>query len=350
MFDASMRDAAWIARKDLWYAMRLPQVWVWMFIMPLALSYIVGSLMQSIYGHFDRIGLYAPADGGFLADDLARRLTASGYKLVRVADRAALGEHAVWVAIPDGFTHSVLAGPPAEIEVGYPAGYRFAGYETYRIGRIVDEMLGDLTVLSTQGRAPDPIQLTSLLNQPHKLQLRVESAGRQQKLILGYQQTVPGFIVMFTLQVALTAGAVMLIAERRKGVLRRLASTPLSRTSIVAGKLGARLAMGLIQVAVAMLFGKYWFGMEWGGRNLWAVLVLLFAYTAMCAAIACLCLRGTQREPGLGCGNHPLEFACRARRMLVARRNYACVDAALRPSATDRLGDGRPAQADQLWR
>lgn len=291
-----MRDAFFVTRKDLRYAMRLPQVWVWMFVMPLALSYLVGSLMGSIVMRIDQIALYAPPDAGFLADDLARRLTASDYQVVRVGDRAAMKEHALWVALPDGFTHSVLAGPPAEIEMGYPVGYRLAGYDAYRVGRAVDDILGDLVVLSKQGTDPSAVQLAALVNRPRKLGLRVQSAGKAQRLILGFQQSVPGFIVMFTMQVSLTAGSVLLIVERRKGVLRRLASTQVSRASVVAGKLGARLAMGLIQVGVAMLVGRYWFGVDWGA-NLWAVLLLLLAYTTFCSALA-VAFAGIARTEG----------------------------------------------------
>jgi ABC-type multidrug transport system permease subunit len=276
--------------------MRLPQVWVWMFVMPLALSYLVGSLMGSIVMRIDQIALYAPPDAGFLADDLARRLTASDYQVVRVGDRAAMKEHALWVALPDGFTHSVLAGPAAEIELGYPVGYRLAGYDAYRVGRAVDDILGDLVVLSKQGTDPSAVQLAALVNRPRKLGLRVQSAGKAQRLILGFQQSVPGFIVMFTMQVSLTAGSVLLIVERRKGVLRRLASTQVSRASVVAGKLGARLAMGLIQVGVAMLVGRYWFGVDWGA-NLWAVLLLLLAYTTFCSALA-VAFAGIARTEG----------------------------------------------------
>jgi ABC-type multidrug transport system permease subunit len=280
-----LRDIAFIARKDLRYAMRLPQVWVWMFVMPLGLSYLVGSLMGSIGQRIDRIAFYAPPDAGFLADDLARRLTASDYKVMRVPDREAMKEHSIWLALPDSFTHSVLAGPPAEVELGYPVGFRFAGYDVYRVGRAVDETLADLVVLSKQGAELNAVQLAALVNRPRKLQLRVQSAGKTQRLILGFQQSVPGFIVMFTLQVSLTAGSVLLIVERRKGVLRRLAATQLSRASILTGKLSSRLAMGLIQVGVAMLAGCYWFGVNWG-PNLWAVLLVLFAYTTLCSTLA----------------------------------------------------------------
>jgi ABC-type multidrug transport system permease subunit len=282
---SALADILFIARKDLRYAMRLPQVWVWMFVMPLVLSYLVGSLMGSIVRRFDQIALYAPPDAGFLADDLARRLTASDYHVVRVPSRTALKEYPLWLALPDGFTRSVLAGPPAEAELGYPVGDRFAGYDTYRVGRAVDEILGDLIVLSKRGADPSAVQLAALVDRPQKLGLRVQSAGRVQRLVLGFQQSVPGFIVMFTLQVSLTCGSVLLIVERRKGVLRRLALTQVTRTSIVAGKLGARVAMGLIQVGVAMLVGRYCFGIDWG-PNLWAVLVLLFAYTALCSMLA----------------------------------------------------------------
>jgi ABC-type multidrug transport system permease subunit len=283
-----MRDAFFVARTDLQHALRLPQVWVWMFVMPLLLAYIVGSLMASRAGTIDRIALYAPPDSGFLAGELARRLTASGYRVVRLGDAATLKSYPLSLRIPAAFTASVLAGPPAEIELAYPAGYTLAGWDRYRVEHAADEILADLVVLSKQGRKPDAAGFAAIAAQPRKLELRVESAGETKKLILGYQQSVPGFIVMFTLQVSLTSGCVLLIAERRQGVLRRLAASPVTRASIVAGKLASRLVLGLVQVGVAMLAGKWWFGMEWGGRNLWAVLVLLGAYTALCAALGML--------------------------------------------------------------
>ena len=262
-----MGDGFFVARKDLRHVLGLPQVWVWMFVIPMLLAYIVGTLMASRAGTIDQIALYAPADSGFLADELARRLAASDYQVVRVGDAATLKSYQLSLRIPAAFTASVLAGPPAEIELAYPAGYPLAAWEQYRVGRAVDEILADLAVLSKQGRKPDAAGFAALAAQPRKLELRVESAGETKKLILGYQQSVPGFIVMFTLQVSLTSGCVLLIAERRQGVLRRLAASPVSRASIVAGKGASRLMLGLVQVGVAMLAGKWWFGMEWGGRT-----------------------------------------------------------------------------------
>ena len=293
------RDAQLIARWDLRRSLRLPQVWVWMFVMPLALSFIVGSVMQSMAGRIQRLVVYSPADGGFLADDLVRRVKASGYQVQMAGDLAEAKTHSLWLAIPDGFTDSVLNGPAVKLELGYPAGDPLAGWEEYRVGRAAAAMLADLVVLAKRGSSADAVQLAALEAEPRKLELHVESAGQARKLILGYQQSVPGFIVMFTLMVSLSAGSVLLIAERRQGVFRRLAATPVDRGSIIAGKLVARLAMGFIQVAVAMVAGKWWFAMDWGGPRLWAVLILLALYAVLCAALSLL-FSGVARSESQG--------------------------------------------------
>jgi ABC-type multidrug transport system permease subunit len=45
------------------------------------------------------------------------------------------------------------------------------------------------------------------------------------------------------------------------------------------------VALGAIQVAVAMVAGRFWFRVDWG-PHLWAVLVLLLAYITLCSALA----------------------------------------------------------------
>ena len=55
-------------------------------------------------------------------------------------------------------------------------------------------------------------------------------------------------MVMFTLTVLFTVGAVSLLMERNKGIFRRLASSPMSRGSVVLGMWGARMGLGLIQM------------------------------------------------------------------------------------------------------
>src|SRR5262249_60686199 len=87
---------------------------------------------------------------------------------------------------------------------------------------------------------------------------------RRVKPPAGFEQTVPGTMTMFTLIVLLTSGAVRLAIERKEGLLRRLASTPISRGSIVFGKWAARLGLGLVQIGVGLVAGSLLFGVRWG--------------------------------------------------------------------------------------
>jgi ABC-type multidrug transport system permease subunit len=90
---------------------------------------------------------------------------------------------------------------------------------------------------------------------------------------------------MFTLLVMLTSGAVLLVVERRQGLLRRLASAPVSRRGVVLAKWTARMIIGAIQIGFAMVVGTLLFHMDWG-PNLGALLGVMAAYAGFCAALA----------------------------------------------------------------
>jgi ABC-type multidrug transport system permease subunit len=90
-------------------------------------------------------------------------------------------------------------------------------------------------------------------------------------------------LVMFTLLVLLTSGATMLVQERNQGLLRRIASAPITRTELIAGKWQGRMILAAVQVTVALLFGTFLFSMDWG-PNLLAVVVVLVAWSGFCAS------------------------------------------------------------------
>jgi ABC-type multidrug transport system permease subunit len=94
-------------------------------------------------------------------------------------------------------------------------------------------------------------------------------------------------MVMFTLTVLFTAGAVSLTLERNYGILCRLAYSPMSRGAVVLGKWGARMMVGAIQIAAAMVTGSLLFRVHWG-PNLPMVVVVMLAYAALVATLAML--------------------------------------------------------------
>ena len=94
-------------------------------------------------------------------------------------------------------------------------------------------------------------------------------------------------MVMFTMLVLLSSGGIQLVIERKEGLLRRLASTPVRPASIVAGKWTARMTLGLVQVGFAMLLGRVLFGMDWGAA-VGMVGLVLAAWAAFNASLALL--------------------------------------------------------------
>ena len=74
-----------------------------------------------------------------------------------------------------------------------------------------------------------------------------------------------------------------MIAERKQGLLRRLASTPISRGEVVAGKWGARMMLSAVQITVALAIGTWLFDMDWG-PDLGAIVLILAAWGGFCAS------------------------------------------------------------------
>ena len=146
--------------------------------------------------------------------------------------------------------------------------------------------LADLVTLAQEGTV-DEAALAELNAAPRNLTLEVSQAGERQTIPNGFEQAVPGTMVMFTLLVMLTSGAILLLIERREGLLRRLAATPLSRGSVVLGKWGGKLVLGLIQIAFALLAGRLLFGLDWGPQ-LPMVLLVLLVYAALVSALGVL--------------------------------------------------------------
>jgi ABC-2 type transport system permease protein len=74
-----------------------------------------------------------------------------------------------------------------------------------------------------------------------------------------YQQTVPGYTVMFVFFLIGTISAAM-TSERRQGTFRRLLIMPVSKRMIVGGKLLSGIVIGSLQVLILLGVGVLVFG------------------------------------------------------------------------------------------
>jgi ABC-type multidrug transport system permease subunit len=111
------------------------------------------------------------------------------------------------------------------------------------------------------------------------------SQGRTvgESLQQGLGQSVPGMGVMFVMM-TIFGGMAALIVERQQWTLQRLAVMPVSRRTLLAGKILARFCLGLLQFLVVFVVGVL-LGMNFGQDPLTLVL-LVIAYTLSMTALS----------------------------------------------------------------
>ena len=306
-----LRDAWFIAVNDLKYMLRQRETLVWTFLIPPIIFYFIGTITAG--GGFDvtgrgTIAIQVDADSGFLANQIIDRIEDQGVNVFRYdTDGERLDENLeplqiegspvyedfnLRLQIPEGFTSSVLNGQQVGLVLENDVTDQAEGLFSFRINRAVYTVLAD--VLAASGIAGDAgADLTALSaedieafrNADRNLTLEVSSAAR--RVPSGFEQSVPGTTVMFTLLVLLTSGATTLLIERRSGVLRRLASAPMRRGAVVLGKWGGKYGLAVIQVGFALLIGRFLLGVDYGDE--WPMLIAtLGAYTALIASLGIL--------------------------------------------------------------
>ena len=286
---------ALLARTDLKLALRERSTILWLFIMPAVFFYFIGTVTQGGVGFTDSTVelLVENGDGGFLSQHLESRLEENFFSIIRADEipSPADGEEPAKyrrLVIPPGFTENLRAQMPVTVSFeGLQSGFGNQ-YDLFRVQKAAYSVLGDLVVVKSTGAVISPDELAIATAEPRGVQLLVSPAGRQMQIPTGFQQAIPGTLVMFTLLVLLTSGAAMLVDDREKQLLRRLASAPLTRGQVVMGKWAGRMALATVQIAVAIgVSFTPLFDMNWG-QALPMVVVILLAWGALCTSLALL--------------------------------------------------------------
>jgi hypothetical protein len=269
------RDAFFILRKDLKIMLMGKETLMWVFVMPIIFFYFIGTVTGGFAGGGggkEQMALQVGEDAGFLADQLKLRLTERDYEIVETESEAEFELYSRRMIVPAAFTDSVLAGRQTTLRYSHANEGMGSNYQDIRIWRAVYTLLADLLVSGELGQPPTAESMQRLNDMPRTLQLAVAPAGERKHIPSGFEQAIPGIMVMFLLLVMCTSGAILLVVERRQGLLRRLAYTP----------------------------GTVLFKMDWGPDLGWVVLVLL-VYGGLMAALGML-LGNLARTEGMAAG------------------------------------------------
>lgn len=313
------QDAIHLCLADLRHLLRSRETILWVFVMPFVFFYFIGTITggQSMGGstgtaptplaivmpdgkpgaQYDRLDTgnqtSIPDTGGFLVHELAKRLEAEQFVIRFRTSKAAappVGRALILPPLPEGqenWSDAVLAGHTLQPSYRHIREGMAADFDGMRLQKAIWGLLADLTVLAIDNTPPSPAGFASLDQVERKLKLEVKSAGKRQEPPVGFAQTVPGTMIMFTMMILLSSGSILLVTERRQGLLRRLASAPISRGSIVLGKWASRVALGLVQITFAMVIGVVVFGVDWGS-SLPMVSVILLAWACFNASLGLL--------------------------------------------------------------
>jgi len=304
--------AAWlICAKDLKARLRDRSALLIGIVVPLALAFIFNVIFSGVSGSSGAISLgVVDADHGAASQAFTQQVLpavkSSGLITLlteateaRARALAADGTLDAVIVIPAGFSARVQAGQPASMQV---IGNVDAGISAQVARSITQAYAAELnrvrlsvaTVVASRGGAGDT-QALGAQAAATATPVAVSDVSAQTKQLDTKSFFAAGmavFFLFFTVQFGVTS----LLEERNDGTLARLLAAPISRASILGGKLLTSFLLGVISMTVLAVATTLLFGASWGNPLGVAVLVVaaILAATGIMALIATLAKNAEQ--------------------------------------------------------
>ena len=127
-----------------------------------------------------------------------------------------LGDASRRLILPEKFTDSALRGEKTVVKLERKDEGLANDFDQFRVARAVYAVLADLVVCAVAGGKPDAAAFDRLHKTPHAVTLDVQQAGQRKQPPTGFEQAVPGIMIMFIMLSLLSGGSVSLIIERNK--------------------------------------------------------------------------------------------------------------------------------------
>ena len=287
-----MKEVFFVAIKDFFYTLKEKTVLLWMFIMPLVFFGFIGSTTGGFAGNSGQVKNIAiwesvadQTENDLLAQQIVYRLKQENFNTVifnqNNSEKFKNYTRNLW--LPDNLSEMQKKGQPTTIEYSSKASGLDQDQDKFGIEKAIYQTLGDILLL----KKLETSEYQKVNEQPRNLELQVESAGEKQEIPSGFNQAVPGILVMFVMMIALTSGATALFLERQSGVLKRLAATPISTQQIILGKWLGKWFLAILQLIYGMLIGWLVFKIHWGEHS-FAIFLFLSLWAAFNASLSIL--------------------------------------------------------------
>jgi ABC-2 type transport system permease protein len=265
-----------IAKNDLYLFLKDKSGYFWLFGAPLLFAFFMGLNRGPGDPSNPRPELLLENnDTGFIGKLFVEELGLQGFRVVKAgdADKSQRG-----VRIPTNFTASILAKTPVKVEF-FNAKNKGADASALTEARLVRALISinsDLIELSGQTNTITDDALRRVIARANPVKLEA-TFGSRRPIPAGYNQSIPGILVMFVLMNLLIFGGTTVASERREGVMRRFMIHPVSKTELVFGKIAGLLALGLVQIAYMLVVSIFLMKFHIGSQFV-PVLVVLLVY------------------------------------------------------------------------
>jgi len=271
-----------IALNDLKLTYKDKMFFFWLLVFPLIFIFIFGLAFRDMGPGDSQVTLnILDKDRSFLSKTLIEELTTEKY-VINIFEREEEKTFRTLI-IPNGFSENVLAGEKVELILEQEQGKSLEAMQTAysHVLKAVIKILSKIVLISPESPADFEEKLPQL-NWERRVILRTEMGGELKAIPSGYTHSVPGSTVVFLLFTVLMYGGVNLLEERRKGQLERIYLSPATYSSIIGGKWLGRIIIGMFQIFILFVLGKFLFGIYLGPSLPALFLTSLF----FCATIA----------------------------------------------------------------
>lgn len=271
-----------IAKNDLKLTIKDKMFFLWLLVFPLIFIFIFGLAFRDMGSSDPQITLNVlDKDKTHLSQTLIEELVSEKY-VVEVFERDEEKTFRTLV-IPAGFSKSVFAGETVELRLEQEQGNSLEAMQSAYsfVLKAIIKILAKIVMVSPEN-ANDFKEKLPQLKWERRVILRTEMGGEVKAIPAGYTHSVPGSTVVFILFTVLMYGGINLLEERRKGLLERIYLSPATFNSIIGGKWLGRIIIGMIQIFILFVLGKFLFGIYLGP----SLPALFLASLFFCATIA----------------------------------------------------------------
>ena len=312
-----------LALKDLKQVVRDWKSALFLVVMPVLFTLFFGLVLNPVLSGDQGdarlpVGVINQDPAGAAGASLVRLLEGSsvirphlleGGEITRASQMVTDGDLAAVLAIPAGYSDGLMGDQAASVEVIADQSTPSGNTASTAVETVVNRLRGAVETahisaeayagqVGFEGEAARRAYLSEALDQAVaawsdpplsvQVELATGNAGRENTTasISGFIQSSSGMIVQFAI-FGLITSAMILVLERKTGVLQRMLTTPIRRAEVIGGHLLAMFLVVFVQETILVILGQYAFGVDYF-RQPWAVLVMMVALALWAASLGLL--------------------------------------------------------------